>query len=275
MNSSQENKIIHATFGDRTPGIQKIDDIVSSHAASINGINKEHSYNIYWWRDKNPESRARDFFDTFVETREVAFLYNTEEPPRIRKIRTQDIWGYTYDISASQFIYLTALYPESIENSDEYIQRWFNQMDAKPATTYNESMHITRLPFIETMIPYYHPGEESALIEGTRDSYTCELYNHFGLVGYGLVEDYQNATILDLMIAAFDKAEISELPTTNATMEVTLIEEWETTISEIWSAIVEKVIHSSLCRLDERYKKMNPLEARRYYFKHEVIPKII
>lgn len=130
-----------------------------------------------------------------------------------------------YEISAAQFIYLTALHPDEIKNAHEYIQQWFNRMNAKPTTTYNESIHITRLPFTEDMIPFYHPEKEPAFIEKTQDSYTCELYNHFGLIGYGLVGDYQSATILDLMVAAFDRAELNNLSTEKSRMEVTLIEE--------------------------------------------------
>ncbi len=254
------------------PGISKN---ISSHVASIHAIGSQSTGNIYWWRDRNPESGARDFFETFVETRKVAFLYNEGNPSHIMRIRTHDTWGYPYEISAEQFIYLTALDMDSIKDTEKYITMWFNQMNSEPVMRYKERIEITRFTLTEAMIPLFYPEDIAAFKVETGDSYTCELYNHFWLIGYGLVDDYQNANVLDLMVAAFSKAELTGLPIENSRMEVCLIEEWETIITEIWTEILEQVIHTALQRLDGKYGKMDSAEARKYYFKCEVIPKII
>lgn len=248
------------------------------HTLTQQGIGK-----IYWERNTGAYSHAIDFFRILATERSLRIIYDFHDTNKIIKLNVIEWEEYECELSVEQFIYLTHTDPSQVSSPQDYVINWLEIHNIKNKKL-KESIHITRTILREDEIDIYHPDAIKAFIIETGDFYGCELKNHLGPIGYGesqnFAGDIYDVTLLDLMIAAYDDAEINGNPSDRSSMEVTYIEVWETTYTEISSKLLEQVIHEAILRQAKArwefiYLNLSPSDARTRYFQKVSIPKLI
>ncbi len=230
---------------------------------------------IFWERDTKTHSSAVVFFQTLFSRGHVTILCEWWDITKNSFLIVQDEDGEECWITVWEFVRLTAIDTNvRIDDYDEYIM---SRLSALWVWVGMESSDIvtTEVVLDESDMDTYKPEEIKAFVDDNT-FYICEIYHiKDAPIWDSLVASFdilQNqVTLLDLLVFAFDDAEINEYAIDWASADITY-REWESSlITTIPHHLLEVIIFNAIKRVNPLYQNMKFSQARKHYFQNVVI----